>query len=355
MAAWTRLVAVLTATSRVAPAPGGVVDRHDRPLRDLRISVTDRCNFRCPYCMPAEVFGKAFVFMPRPEILTFEEIARFARVAAGFGVAKVRLTGGEPLVRREIERLVAMIATIEGVEIALTTNGAALAAKAQALREAGLTRITVSLDSLDDAVFRAMNGVGMPLARVLGGIGAARDAGFDPVKLNVVVKRGLNDGGLLDLARYGREHGHVVRFIEFMDVGTTNGWRLDDVVPAAEILEVIDAQFPLDAVDPLYPGEVARRYQYRDGGGEIGLIASVSQPFCQGCTRARLTSEGRLITCLFAAAGHDVRSLLRSSDDDAPLGELLARVWGARTDRYSEERARLTEPRQRVEMSYLGG
>jgi GTP 3',8-cyclase len=346
---------VLTARPRGTAAPGGVVDRHNRPLRDLRISVTDRCNFRCPYCMPAGVFGKEFVFMRRPEILTFEEITRFARVAAGFRVTKIRLTGGEPLVRREIERLVAMIATIDGVEIALTTNGAALAAKARALREAGLTRVTVSLDSLDDAVFRAMNGVGMPLARVLGGISAARDAGFDPIKLNVVVKRGLNDGGLLELARYGREHGHVVRFIEFMDVGTTNGWRLDDVVPAAEILDVIDARFPLEAIDPQYPGEVARRYRYRDGSGEIGLIASISQPFCQGCTRARLTSEGRLVTCLFAAAGHDVRAVLRSSNDDAGLSELLTRVWGARADRYSEERARLTEPRERVEMSYLGG
>ena len=333
----------------------GLVDRLRRPLRDLRISVTDRCNFRCPYCMPAEVFGRDFVFMQRPEILTFEEITRFARVAAGFGVAKIRLTGGEPLVRREIERLVAMIATIEGVEIALTTNGGALAAKARVLREAGLTRVTVSLDSLDEDTFKAMNGVGMPLARVLAGITAAHHAGFDPVKLNVVVKRGVNDSGLLDLAQYGREHGNVVRFIEFMDVGTTNAWRLDDVVPAAEILEIIDARFPLEPADPHYPGEVARRYRYRDGGGEIGLIASVSQPFCQGCTRARLTSDGRLITCLFAADGHDVRTILRSSADDQALGELLTRVWGARSDRYSEERARLTEPRERVEMSYVGG
>lgn len=346
---------VLTAISGVGAAAGGLVDQLNRPLRDLRISVTDRCNFRCPYCMPAEVFGRDFVFMPRPEILTFEEITRFARVAAGFGVAKIRLTGGEPLVRREIERLVAMIATIPEVEIALTTNGAALAAKARPLREAGLIRVTVSLDSLDDAVFRAMNGVGMPLARVLAGIGAARDAGFDPIKLNVVVRRGVNDRGLVDLAKYGRENGHVVRFIEFMDVGTTNGWRLDDVVPAAEVLEVIDARFPLEPIDPQYPGEVARRYRYRDGAGEIGLIASVSRPFCQGCTRARLTSDGRLVTCLFAAAGHDVRTILRSTDDDSGLGELLTRVWGARTDRYSEERAQLTVPRDRVEMSYVGG
>ena len=305
--------------------------------------------------MPAEVFGRDFVFLRRPEILTFEEITRFARVAAGFGVTKIRLTGGEPLVRREIERLVAMLATIDGIEIALTTNGAALAARAQALRDSGLTRVTVSLDSLDDSVFRSLNGVGMPVARVLGGISAARDVGFDPIKLNVVVKRGVNDGGLLDLAAYGREHGHVVRYIEYMDVGTTNGWRLDDVVPATEILDIIDARFPLDALDPRYPGEVARRYRYRDGGGEIGIIASVSQPFCQGCTRARLTSDGRLITCLFAAEGHDVRSVLRSTQDDAGLASLLSRVWGAREDRYSDERARLTEPAQKVEMSYVGG
>jgi cyclic pyranopterin phosphate synthase len=305
--------------------------------------------------MPAEIFGKGFAFMPRSEVLTFEEIARFARVAAGFGVAKVRLTGGEPLVRRDIEHLVQMIATIEGVEIALTTNGAALAAKAGVLREAGLSRVTVSLDSLDDAVFRELNGVGMPLARVLDGIAAARRAGFRPIRLNTVVKRGVNDGGLLDLATYARENGDVVRFIEYMDVGTTNGWRLDDVVPAAQVLEMIDARYPLEPLDARYPGEVARRYRYRDGGGEIGVIASVSQPFCQGCTRARLTSDGRLITCLFAAAGHDVRSVLRSGDDDAELSRLLTRVWGAREDRYSEERAQLNLPADRVEMSYVGG
>jgi cyclic pyranopterin phosphate synthase len=305
--------------------------------------------------MPAEIFGKDFAFLPRAEILTFEEITRFARLAAGFGVAKVRLTGGEPLLRRDIERLVAMIATIPGVEIALTTNGAGLAAKAHALRDAGLSRVTVSLDSLDDAVFRHLNGVAMPLARVLDGISAAKVAGFQPVRLNAVVKRGVNDGGLLDLAAFGRENGHVVRFIEYMDVGTTNGWRLDDVVPAEQILEQIDAVYSLEPIDARYPGEVARRYRYRDGGGEIGVIASVSQPFCQGCTRARLTSDGRLITCLFAAAGSDVRTLLRATQDDAELSRLLTRVWGAREDRYSEERALLTEPADRVEMSYVGG
>ena len=330
-------------------------DRLGRPLRDLRISVTDRCNFRCPYCMPGEVFGKDYAFLPRSEILTFEEITRVVSVAAQLGVTKVRLTGGEPLVRREIEGLVAMIAKVDGIELALTTNGAALAAKAQALREGGLTRITVSLDSVDETVFQAMNGVGVPLSRVLGGIAAAREAGFGPIKLNVVVKRGVNDDGLLDLARFGRQHGHVVRFIEFMDVGTTNGWRLEDVVSAAEMLEIIDAEFPLEPLDPHYRGEVARRYRYRDGGGEIGLISSVTQPFCHACTRARLSSDGKLFTCLFAATGYDLRTILRTSGGDARLSALLSRVWRERTDRYSEERSSLTSPRDRIEMSYVGG
>jgi cyclic pyranopterin phosphate synthase len=333
-----------------------VKDRLGRPLRDLRISVTDRCNFRCSYCMPAEVFGKEYAFLPRDEILTFEEIARFVGIAAARGVTKVRLTGGEPLVRRDIERLVAMVAAVGGVDdIAMTTNGAALATKAQALKDAGLNRITVSLDSLDDQVFEAMNGVGAPLARVLDGIDAAGAAGLAPIKLNAVVKRGLNDAGILDLARFGRERGFVVRFIEFMDVGTTNGWRLDDVVPAAEIVETIGAEYPLEPLAAHYPGEVARRYRYADGRGEIGVISSVTQPFCQGCTRARLTAEGRLYTCLFATAGHDVRALLRGAGGDLALEALLSRVWRDRTDRYSEERASLTEPRERIEMSYVGG
>jgi len=333
-----------------------VKDRLGRPLRDLRISVTDRCNFRCSYCMPAEVFGKEYAFLPRDEILTFEEIARFVGIAAARGVTKVRLTGGEPLVRRDIERLGAMVAAVGGVDdIAMTTNGAALATKAQALKDAGLNRITVSLDSLDDQVFEAMNGVGAPLARVLDGIDAAGAAGLAPIKLNAVVKRGLNDAGILDLARFGRERGFVVRFIEFMDVGTTNGWRLDDVVPAAEIVETIGAEYPLEPLAAHYPGEVARRYRYADGRGEVGVISSVTQPFCQGCTRARLTAEGRLYTCLFATAGHDVRALLRGAGGDLALEALLSRVWRDRTDRYSEERASLTEPRERIEMSYVGG
>jgi GTP 3',8-cyclase len=337
-------------------APVVVKDRLGRPLRDLRISVTDRCNFRCPYCMPAEVFGKEYAFLPRDAILTFEEIVRFVRVAVAHGVTKVRLTGGEPTVRRDIERLVAMVAAVNGVDdIAMTTNGALLAGKAQALKDAGLTRITVSLDSLDNRVFEAMNGVGWPLARVLDGIDAADAAGLAPIKLNAVVKRGLNDSGIVDLARFGRERGFVVRFIEYMDVGTTNGWRLDDVVPATEIVETIGAEFPLEPLGAQYPGEVARRYGYADGEGEIGVISSVTQPFCQGCTRARLTAEGRLYTCLFATAGHDVRAVLRGVGGDAELEALVGRVWRDRTDRYSQERASLTVPRERIEMSYVGG
>jgi cyclic pyranopterin phosphate synthase len=337
-------------------ATAQVNDRLGRPLRDLRISVTDRCNFRCPYCMPAEVFGSSYAFLPRDQILTFDEIVRVVRVAVGHGVTKVRLTGGEPLVRREIERLVAMVAAVDGVDdLAMTTNGAALAGKAQALKDAGLGRITVSLDSLDAGVFEAMNGVGASLVRVLEGIDAAVAAGLAPIKLNVVVKRGLNDDGIIELARFGRQRGHVVRFIEYMDVGTTNGWRLDDVVPAVEIVATIGARFPLVALPAQQPGEVARRYRYVDGKGEIGVISSVTQPFCQGCTRARLTAEGRLYTCLFASGGHDVRAILRGSGHDSALEALLNRVWRDRVDRYSEERASLSAPRERIEMSYVGG
>ena len=338
------------------PQPPRLQDRLGRPLRDLRISVTDRCNFRCPYCMPAEVFGRDHAFLPRREILNFEEIARFVRVASTHGVKKVRLTGGEPLVRREVERLVAMISAVDGVDdVALTTNGTALAAKAQALKNAGLSRVTVSLDSLDDAVFQRMNGVGVPVARVLEGIQAARAAGLWPIKLNTVVKRGLNDAGLLEIARFGREHGYVVRFIEFMDVGHTNGWRLDDVVPATEIVERIGAVHPLEPLQAMYAGEVARRYRYADGGGEIGLISSVTQPFCHGCTRARMSADGQLFTCLFATAGHDIRALLRAGSDDRPLAALLSRVWRDRADRYSEERSLGKSPGERIEMSYVGG
>ena len=294
------------------------MDVHDtlgRPVRDLRISVTDRCNFRCTYCMPKSVFGRDYHFMPRRELLTFEEIERISRVFASLGVKKIRLTGGEPLLRAEIEVLVGMLAAIPGLDLTLTTNGALLTRKAEALRDAGLTRVTVSLDSLDDETFRAMNDVDFPVASVLDGIDAAADAGL-PVKVNAVVKRGVNETGLVDLARRFRGTGHVIRFIEFMDVGATNGWRLDDVVSAAEIVATIDAAFPLEPVEAGYRGEVAQRWRYRDGQGEIGVIASVTQPFCGDCTRARISAEGKLYTCLFAVRGTDLRELLRSGASD---------------------------------------
>ena len=334
----------------------GLGDRLGRPLRDLRVSVTDRCNFRCPYCMPKTVFGRDHAFLPRAEILSFEEITRVVGAATALGVTKVRLTGGEPLVRRDLERLVAMLAAVEGIsDLALTTNGTLLAAKARALREAGLQRVTVSLDSLDEDVFRAMNDMGVPLARVLEGIAAARKAGFSPVKLNTVVKRGVNDHGLVDLARFARAHGVVVRFIEYMDVGTTNGWRLDDVVPAAEVIRRIDAELPLEPVGPNYRGEVAHRWRFRDGQGEIGVIASVTQPFCRDCTRARLSTDGKLYTCLFAGAGHDLRALLRQGANDDDLRAALTRIWRGRVDRYSELRAAPAPTTNRIEMSYIGG
>ena len=290
----------------------GVVDTLGRPVRDLRISVTDRCNFRCVYCMPKEVFGHDHRFLPRRELLTFEEIERVARVFVELGVRKLRITGGEPLLRRDLEHLVAALSAIDdGLDVTLTTNAALLAQKAEALADAGLSRITVSLDSLDDEVFRAMNDVDFPVARVLAGIDAAAAAGL-PVKVNVVVKRGLNEGSVLDIARRFRGTGHTVRFIEFMDVGATNGWRLDDVVPAAEIVSTIGAEFPLEPLEAAYRGEVAERYRYLDGAGEIGVIASVTQPFCGDCTRARISADGKLYTCLFAVRGHDLRALLRS-------------------------------------------
>ena len=331
-----------------------VVDTLARPLRDLRISVTDRCNFRCVYCMPKEVFGRDYRFLPRRELLTFEEIERAARVFVDLGVHKLRLTGGEPLLRRDLELLIERLASLGELDVTLTTNGALLAQKAQALARAGLTRITVSLDSLDDEVFRAMNDVDFPVARVLAGIDAAADAGL-PVKVNVVVKRGLNEGSVVDIARRFRETGHAVRFIEFMDVGATNGWRLDYVVPAAEIVAAIGAEFPLEPVEPGYRGEVAQRYRYRDGAGEIGVIASVTQPFCGDCTRARLSADGKLYTCLFAIRGHDLRAILRSGASDEELGAAIRAVWERRTDRYSELRTEETGGLRKVEMSYIGG
>ena len=332
-----------------------LVDTRARPLRDLRISVTDRCDFRCVYCMPKEVFGRDFEFLRRSELLTFEEVTRIAGVAAGLGVQKLRLTGGEPLLRRDIERLVAMLAAIDGIDdVAMTTNGSLLARKARALADAGLRRVTVSLDSLDNEVFGAVNDVDFPVERVLEGIDAAAAAGL-PVKVNMVVKRGLNDGSVLDMAGHFRGTGHVLRLIEYMDVGTTNGWQMDDVVPAAELIEAIDAAWPVEPVEPAYPGEVANRYRYRDGAGEIGVIASVTQPFCHDCSRARLSAEGRLYTCLFAATGHDLRRRLRSGAGDEELEAFLRRLWGRRADRYSELRTAETSQRPKVEMSHIGG
>jgi GTP 3',8-cyclase len=337
-----------------------LVDTLARPLRDLRISVTDRCQFRCTYCMPREMFGRDFVFLPHEQLLTFEELTRLARIFAGLGVRKLRLTGGEPLLRRDLDKLVTMLAGIGGIQdIALTTNGALLAGKAQALAAAGLRRVTVSLDSLDDAVFMALNDAGFPVARVLAAIAAAARAGLAPVKVNMVVRRGVNEQSILPMAAHFRHSGHVLRFIEYMDVGTTNGWRLDDVVPAAEIISEIGKQWPLRPVDPAYPGEVARRYRYRDGAGEIGVIASVTQPFCRGCTRARLSADGQLYTCLFAAAGHDLRGPLRAGASDQALRQQISAIWTQRTDRYSEQRTRHTSRTQRVkpkvEMSHIGG
>ncbi len=330
-------------------------DRLGRPLGDLRVSVTDRCNFRCRYCMPREVFGRDYAFLPRAEILTFEEIVRLARLFAARGVTKVRLTGGEPLLRRGLPALVGMLAAIPRVELALTTNGALLEKLARPLAEAGLDRVTVSLDSLDDAVFRAMNDADFPVARVLAGIDAALAAGLAPVKVNAVVHRGVNDHTVVDLARRFRGTGVVVRFIEYMDVGTSNGWRLDDVVPGDEVVARIAAELPLEPVPPNYPGEVARRYRYAGGGGEIGLVTSVTRPFCGDCTRARLSAEGRLYTCLFAAEGTDLRGPLRAGASDAELGSLIDRVWRARADRYSELRTAATAALPKVEMSYIGG
>jgi cyclic pyranopterin phosphate synthase len=332
-----------------------MLDALQRPVRDLRISVTDRCNFRCSYCMPKEIFNREYEFLGRDLLLTFEEITRVARLLVDRGVEKIRLTGGEPLLRIEIEKLVEMLAGLGDIDLTITTNGSLLERKAEALAAAGLSRVTVSLDSLDDEVFRAMNDVDFPVGRVLDGIEAAAAAGLGPVKVNAVVKRGVNDHTLVDMARHFRGSRHILRFIEYMDVGATNGWRLEDVVPAAEIVKVVGAALPCDPVDPNYQGEVARRYRYRDGSGEFGVIASVTQPFCGACTRLRLSAEGSLYTCLFATRGHDLRELIRSDTDDDDLGAFLDGVWTARQDRYSEIRSSETRGLPRVEMSYIGG
>jgi cyclic pyranopterin phosphate synthase len=351
-------------------------DRLQRPLRDLRVSVTDRCNLRCPYCMPREVFGREYRFMPRSELLSFEEIERVARIAAALGVSKFRLTGGEPLLREGVERLVEMLAGVEGIDdIAMTTNGTALAAHASSLARAGLNRVTVSLDALEARAFRSMSDSRVPLARVLDGIDAAQAAGLTPVKINMVVRRGINEHCVLDMAEHFRERVQILRFIEYMDVGESNGWRLEQVVPAREILAAIAKRWPLERLEPSRGGEVASRWAYRDGAGEIGVIHSVSQPFCQGCTRARLSAEGRLYTCLFASRGHDLRVLLRGDASDTDIASYVQAIWTARADRYSELRAKLGStvtdgPRigvpsrkgaaadrsgGRIEMSYIGG
>jgi GTP 3',8-cyclase len=333
-----------------------VTDQLNRPLHDLRISVTDRCNFRCTYCMPREVFGRDFQFLPSSALLTFEEITRLSSIFIEHGVEKLRITGGEPLVRRDLEKLIAMLAPLPGLkDLTLTTNGSLLARKAQALRDAGLRRVTVSLDSLDDAVFQAMNDVSFPVEKVLEGIEAAAAAGLTPIKVNMVVKRGVNDGSILEMARHFKGTGHILRFIEYMDVGTTNGWRLDDVVSAAEIMRIIDAEMPIEPADANYRGEVAQRYRYKDGTGEIGIIASVTQPFCGNCTRARLSSEGQLYTCLFGALGRDLRALLRSGKTNEEVSAFIGKVWRHRSDRYSEIRTVETLHRPRVEMSHIGG
>jgi len=343
------------AAAQGARASGALADTRGRPLRDLRISVTDRCNFRCVYCMPKEIYDANHEFLPRAELLTFEEITRLARIFVDQGVTKLRLTGGEPLLRRNIERLVEMLARLGNIDLTLTTNGALLAKKAPSLRDAGLTRVTVSLDSLDDATFRRMNDVDFPVAKVLAAIDAAAAAGLAPVKVNMVVKRGTNEASIVPMARHFKGSGHIVRYIEYMDVGATNGWRMDDVVPAGEIVRAIDAELPLEPADPNYTGEVAERWRYRDGGGEIGIIASVTQAFCRDCTRARLSTDGKLYTCLFATAGFDLRALLRDGSGDGAIGNAIAAIWRQRADRYSEIRTENTARVPKVEMSYIGG
>ncbi len=336
-------------------ATGNLTDTLGRPLRDLRVSVTDRCNFRCVYCMPKEVFGRDYPFLEREHLLRFEEITRLARLFAAHGVEKIRLTGGEPLLRRNLDRLVRMLAAIPDLDLTLTTNGALLAQQAAGLKAAGLQRITVSLDSLDNAVFQAMNDVGFTVERVLEGIEVAAGVGLHPIKINMVVKRGMNEESILPMARYFQGTGHILRFIEYMDVGHTNGWRLDEVVPAGEIVARIHAELPLEPVERDYRGEVAQRWRYRDGGGEVGVITSVTQAFCRDCTRSRLSADGQLYTCLFATDGHDLRALLRGGASDAEIAGAIRRIWRARGDRYSEIRSAETVGLDKIEMSYIGG
>ena len=332
-----------------------LTDTFNRPLRDLRISVTDRCNFRCVYCMPREIFGSEYPYLPHNEVLTFEEIARLARIFTQHGVKKIRLTGGEPLVRKDAHLLVKMLAEIPDLDLTLTTNGALLARQAQALKDAGLKRVTVSLDSLDDEIFKALNDADFPVAKVIEGMDTAASVGLEPIKVNMVVKRGVNESSILPMARFFRERGYILRFIEYMDVGHSNGWRMDDVVPSAEIIKIISAEMPLEPADANYRGEVAERWRYKDGSGEIGVISSVTQAFCRDCNRARISAEGKLYTCLFAVKGNDLKALMRSGASDEEISQTIARIWGKRADRYSELRSENTIDLPKVEMSHIGG
>ena len=345
------------------PILKGITDKLDRPVRDLRISVTDRCNFRCTYCMPAEIFGEKYEFLPRPHILSFEEIKRLAKIFAFAGVSKLRITGGEPLVRANLPELISGLSSIDGIDdIAMTTNGYLLAKYAQELKDAGLNRLTISLDSINEDIFKKMSGRTQGPKNTLEGIKIASELGFDPIKINVVVQRGVNDNTLVDTARYFKGTGAIVRFIEFMDVGTKNGWELSQVVTSEEVIDMIGAKFPLEAIEANYDGEVASRYRYLDGEGEIGVISSVSDPFCGSCSRARLSTDGKLVTCLFATGGIDLKSALRSDASDADIAEIIAKVWNGRDDRYSDLRSKNTEfntgssvDGDKVEMYYIGG
>ena len=343
------------ARTQIPVAGEAFVDRRGRSLRDLRISVTDRCNFRCVYCMPRAVFDDSYSFLNRRELLSFEEILRLARLFVDRGVKKIRITGGEPLLRKDIERLIEMLARLPGVEITLTTNGVLLPRLARRLKDAGLHRVTVSLDALDDALFRRMNDADYPVAKVLEGIEAASSVGLGPIKVNMVVKRGTNDGDIEAMAAHFRHSGHILRFIEFMDVGASNGWKMDEVLPSREVIARIDRQFALEPIDPNYEGEVAERWRYKDGAGEVGVISSVTQAFCATCTRIRLSTEGKLYTCLFAQHGHDLRTLLRDGADDARIDAAISHVWQQREDRYSEIRTAETAALRKIEMSYIGG
>jgi len=349
----------------VLEAPTGLLaDTFARPLQDLRISVTDRCNFRCVYCMPKEVFDKDYAFLPHAALLTFEEITRIAKIFVAHGVQKLRLTGGEPLLRKNVEKLIEMLSVLKtpdghALDLTLTTNASLLARKAQSLKDAGLQRVTVSLDALDEATFQRMNDVDFRVSQVLQGIDAAHKVGLGPIKINMVVKGGMNDQEIVPMARYFKGSPFILRFIEYMDVGASNGWKMDEVVPSADVISRINAEMPLEEVDPNYAGETAERWRYKDGSGEIGVISSVTRAFCSECTRARLSTEGKLYTCLFATQGHDLRSLLRQGRSDEEIATAVAHLWRARTDRYSEQRTSHTEGLsqavRKVEMSYIGG